>query len=111
MEAPYVASASTIRLHEVGGREPRPIDERARPLVLALGLLLCLTKKLSLIASPVEFSVASEASEAVYASPFEAQMAGYQRLKEKPKLMGPLPKQDGRTKAAAYSRSRAVVQR
>ena len=35
-----------------------PTDERARPLAFALGLLLCLIKKLSFIASPVESSVA-----------------------------------------------------
>ena len=32
-----------------------------------------------------------EASEALYATAFSAQMAGYQRLKEKPSLFGPLP--------------------
>ena len=35
--------------------------------------------------------VVLEASERVYASQFDTQMAGYQRMKEKPSLFGPVP--------------------
>jgi hypothetical protein len=37
-----------------------------------------------------------ETSEPIYASEFDAQMAGYERMKENPSLFGPVPTTGGK---------------
>jgi hypothetical protein len=44
-----------------------------------------------------------EASEAVYASQFEAQYAAYQRMKEKPSLFAPVPTTGGKVEGGIHS--------
>jgi hypothetical protein len=44
-----------------------------------------------------------EPSEPVYATQFEAQMAGYQRMKEKPSLFGPVPTTGGKVEGGLRS--------
>jgi hypothetical protein len=44
-----------------------------------------------------------ETSEAVYASQFDAQMAGYKRMKEKPTLFGPVPITGGKVEGGLRS--------
>jgi hypothetical protein len=44
-----------------------------------------------------------EASEAVYASQFEAQYAAYQRMKEKPSLFGKVPTNGGEVEGGLRS--------
>jgi hypothetical protein len=44
-----------------------------------------------------------EASEPVYATQFDAQMGGYQRMKEKPSLFGPVPTTGGKVEGGLRS--------
>jgi hypothetical protein len=42
--------------------------------------------------------VVLEASEPVYATQFDAHMAGYQRMKKEPSLFGPVPTTSGKVR-------------
>jgi hypothetical protein len=44
-----------------------------------------------------------ETSEPIYASEFDAQMAGYERMKENPSLFGPVPTTGGKVEGGLRS--------